>query len=115
MQRGALGARAFKADLQRALNPNTADMIMQTENDNRKVFGAPTLGRVVRINREGGALVRKRWRTALELLFIFNELLEYEFRLSRRSSRRAARAFARRRRVPFSLLYKNNRGICILI
>ncbi|WP_264598845.1 SF1B family DNA helicase RecD2 [Rhodoblastus acidophilus] len=70
MQRGALGARALNADLQKALNPNPVDKIerfgsvfapgdkiMQTDNDyDREVFNGD-LGRVVRIDREEGALV----------------------------------------------------------
>jgi len=70
MQRGALGARALNADLQKALNANPVDKIerfgsvfapgdkiMQTDNDyDREVFNGD-LGRVVRIDREEGALV----------------------------------------------------------
>ena len=70
MQRGALGARALNADLQKALNPDPKDQVerfgsifapgdkvMQTENDyDREVFNGD-LGRVLRIDRDEGALV----------------------------------------------------------
>lgn len=58
MQRGALGASALKADLQRALNPNAADMIMQTENDDRKVFSADPRAR--RPDQPGGRRARPK-------------------------------------------------------
>jgi exodeoxyribonuclease V alpha subunit len=70
MQRGALGARALNADLQKALNPNPpakiekfgsifapGDKIMQTENDyDRDVFNGD-LGTVLRIDEVEGLLV----------------------------------------------------------
>jgi exodeoxyribonuclease V alpha subunit len=70
MQRGALGARALNADLQKALNPDPPakvekfgsifapdDKVMQTENDyDRDVFNGD-LGTVVRIDEVEGALV----------------------------------------------------------
>ena len=70
MQRGALGARALNADLQKALNPDPKDQVerfgsifapgdkvMQTENDyDREVFNGD-LGRVHRIDRDEGALI----------------------------------------------------------
>jgi exodeoxyribonuclease V alpha subunit len=85
MQRGALGARALNADLQKALNPNPADRIerfgsvfapgdkiMQTENDyDREVFNGD-LGRVVRIDREEGALVASF--DGREVTYSFGEL-----------------------------------------
>jgi exodeoxyribonuclease V alpha subunit len=69
MQRGALGARALNADLQRALNPNQSprverfgsaflsnDKVMQTENDyDREVFNGD-LGTVTAIDEEEGIL-----------------------------------------------------------
>jgi exodeoxyribonuclease V alpha subunit len=69
MQRGALGARALNADLQRALNPNQSprverfgsaflpnDKVMQTENDyDREVFNGD-LGSVTAIDEEEGIL-----------------------------------------------------------
>ncbi|MBB4200242.1 exodeoxyribonuclease V alpha subunit [Rhodoblastus sphagnicola] len=85
MQRGALGARALNADLQKALNPNPADRIerfgsvfapgdkiMQTENDyDREVFNGD-LGRVVRIDREEGALLASF--DGREVTYAFGEL-----------------------------------------
>jgi exodeoxyribonuclease V alpha subunit len=85
MQRGALGARALNADLQKALNPTPADRIerfgsvfapgdkiMQTENDyDREVFNGD-LGRVVRIDREEGALVATF--DSREVTYSFGEL-----------------------------------------
>ncbi len=70
MQRGALGARALNADLQKALNRNLSerierfgssfgpgDKVIQTENDyDREVFNGD-LGRVVRIDRTEGVLI----------------------------------------------------------
>jgi len=70
MQRGALGARALNADLQKALNPNPpakvekfgsifapGDKVMQTENDyDRDVFNGD-LGAVLRIDEDEGSLV----------------------------------------------------------
>ncbi|KAB0676198.1 SF1B family DNA helicase RecD2 [Aureimonas leprariae] len=69
MQRGALGARALNADLQRVLNPNPtarvekfgqtfqpSDKVMQTENDyDREVFNGD-LGIVTKIDEEEGVL-----------------------------------------------------------
>ncbi len=70
MQRGALGARALNADLQKALNPNPTsrverfgsvflpgDKIMQTENDYDKEVFNGDLGTVVRIDEEEGVLL----------------------------------------------------------
>jgi exodeoxyribonuclease V alpha subunit len=70
MQRGALGARALNADLQKALNPDPrakiekfgsifapGDKVMQTENDyDRDVFNGD-LGTVLRIDDVEGAIV----------------------------------------------------------
>ncbi|MGD9541693.1 SF1B family DNA helicase RecD2 [Methylocystis sp.] len=70
MQRGALGARALNADLQKALNPNMSekterfgstfapgDKVMQIENDyEREVFNGD-LGRVRRIDPAEGVLI----------------------------------------------------------
>jgi exodeoxyribonuclease V alpha subunit len=69
MQRGALGARALNADLQRALNPNQSprverfgsvflpnDKVMQTENDYDKEVFNGDLGSVTSIDEEEGIL-----------------------------------------------------------
>jgi exodeoxyribonuclease V alpha subunit len=69
MQRGALGARALNADLQRALNPNQSprverfgsvflpnDKVMQTENDYDKEVFNGDLGTVTAIDEEEGIL-----------------------------------------------------------
>lgn len=69
MQRGALGARALNADLQRALNPDpqariakfgstlaSGDKVMQIENDyEREVFNGD-VGRLARIDEEAGTV-----------------------------------------------------------
>jgi exodeoxyribonuclease V alpha subunit len=70
MQRGAMGARALNADLQKALNPNPSsrverfgsvflpgDKVMQTENDyNKEVFNGD-VGTVVKIDEDEGVLL----------------------------------------------------------
>ena len=69
MQRGALGARALNADLQKALNPNaavrverfgstfsTGDKVMQTENDYDKEVFNGDLGTITAIDEEDGVL-----------------------------------------------------------
>jgi exodeoxyribonuclease V alpha subunit len=70
MQRGAMGARALNADLQKALNANSSsrverfgsvflpgDKVMQTENDyNKEVFNGD-LGVVVKIDEDEGVLL----------------------------------------------------------
>jgi exodeoxyribonuclease V alpha subunit len=69
MQRGALGARALNADLQRAINPNQSprverfgsvflpnDKVMQTENDYDKEVFNGDLGSVTAIDEEEGIL-----------------------------------------------------------
>ncbi len=69
MQRGALGARALNADLQKALNPSatarverfgstflTGDKVMQTENDYDKEVFNGDLGTITVINEEEGIL-----------------------------------------------------------
>jgi exodeoxyribonuclease V alpha subunit len=69
MQRGALGARALNADLQKALNPNQSprverfgsvflpnDKVMQTENDYDKEVFNGDLGTVTAIDEEEGIL-----------------------------------------------------------
>jgi exodeoxyribonuclease V alpha subunit len=70
MQRGAMGARALNADLQKALNANPSsrverfgsvflpgDKVMQTENDyNKEVFNGD-LGKVVKIDEDEGVLL----------------------------------------------------------
>jgi len=82
MQRGALGARALNADLQRALNPNMAekierfgsifapgDKVMQIENDyDREVFNGD-LGRVTRIDQAEGVLTAEFDGRAVEYPF----------------------------------------------
>ncbi|MGD0635885.1 MAG: ATP-dependent RecD-like DNA helicase [Beijerinckiaceae bacterium] len=70
MQRGAMGARALNADLQKALNPNATsrverfgsvfmpdDKVMQTENDYDKEIFNGDLGIVARIDEDEGLLV----------------------------------------------------------
>jgi hypothetical protein len=85
MQRGALGARALNANLQKALNPYPSDRIerfgsvvapgdklIQTENDyDREVFNGD-LGRLVRIDLEEGALVASF--DGREVTYSFGEL-----------------------------------------
>jgi exodeoxyribonuclease V alpha subunit len=70
MQRGAMGARALNADLQRALNRSPAatiekfgstfqvgDKVMQTENDYDKEVFNGDLGSISRIDHEEGVLI----------------------------------------------------------
>jgi exodeoxyribonuclease V alpha subunit len=70
MQRGALGARALNADLQKALNPNPTsrverfgsvflpgDKVMQTENDYDKEVFNGDLGTITGIDEDEGVLL----------------------------------------------------------
>ena len=70
MQRGALGARALNADLQKALNPNPSarverfgsvflpnDKVMQTENDYDKEVFNGDVGTVAAIDEDEGILI----------------------------------------------------------
>ncbi len=69
MQRGALGARALNADLQKALNPDAparverfgstflqGDKVMQTENDYDKEVFNGDLGTIIAIDEDDGVL-----------------------------------------------------------
>lgn len=82
IQRGALGARALNADLQRALNPAPAarieefgslfqpgDKVMQTENDYDKEVFNGDLGIVDRIDEAEGTLVASFDGREVEYLF----------------------------------------------
>jgi exodeoxyribonuclease V alpha subunit len=85
MQRGALGARALNADLQKALNPNPTsrierfgsvfmpgDKVMQTENDYDKEVFNGDLGVVARIDEDEGVLVAAF--DGREVEYVFGEL-----------------------------------------
>jgi ATP-dependent exoDNAse (exonuclease V) alpha subunit len=85
MQRGALGARALNADLQKALNPNPSsrverfgsvflpnDKVMQTENDYDKEVFNGDVGTVVAIDEDEGILIVSF--EGREVEYVFNEL-----------------------------------------
>ncbi len=85
MQRGALGARALNADLQKALNPNPSsrverfgsvflpnDKVMQTENDYDKEVFNGDVGTVAAIDEDEGILIVSF--DGREVEYVFNEL-----------------------------------------
>ena len=85
MQRGALGARALNADLQKALNPNPSarverfgsvflpnDKVMQTENDYDKEVFNGDVGTVAAIDEDEGILIVNFDGRDVE--YVFNEL-----------------------------------------